>query len=260
MRTMMASCRLAGAAASVMIGLGLAAPAQAAEGALEPMAQNWSFNGLFGTFDLASAQRGFQVYREVCSACHSLNYIAFRNLAALGYDDDQVKAIAAQYEITDGPNDQGEMFERPGRPTDHFPPPFENAAAARLANGGALPPDLSLITKARESGPDYVDSLLQGYQEPPADVSGPSGTYYNLYFPGHFLAMPPPLTEGAVTFADGTEATVAQMAHDVTVFLTWAGEPTLEARKESGLKVMLFLIVLTALLFATKRKVWAPIH
>jgi ubiquinol-cytochrome c reductase cytochrome c1 subunit len=257
---MMASLKTAGAAAAVALGLGLAAAAQAVEGALEPMAQNWSFDGLFGTFDLAAAQRGLQVYREVCAACHSLEYVSFRNLAALGYDEEQVKAIAEQYEITDGPDDQGEMFQRPGRPTDFFPSPFENDAAARLANGGALPPDLSLITKARESGSDYLDSLLQGYEEPPADVTGPEGTYYNLYFPGHFLAMPPPLSEGAVTYADGTEATVAQMAGDVTTFLTWAAEPTLEARKQSGLKVMLFLIVLTALLFATKRKVWAPIH
>jgi ubiquinol-cytochrome c reductase cytochrome c1 subunit len=256
---MMASCKLA-AAAGVAFGLVLAAPAQAAEGALEPVPQNWSFNGLFGHFDRAASQRGLQVYREVCAACHALEYVAFRNLAALGYDEEEVKAIAEQYEITDGPDDQGEMFQRPGRPTDFFPSPFENDAAARLANGGALPPDLSLITKARESGSDYLDSLLQGYEEPPADVTGPEGTYYNLYFPGHFLAMPPPLSEGAVTYADGTEATVAQMAGDVTTFLTWAAEPTLEARKQSGLKVMLFLIVLTALLFATKRKVWAPIH
>ena len=256
----MASLKIAGVAAGVALRLGFAAPAQAVEGALEPMAQSWSFDGLFGTFDHAAAQRGLQVYREVCSACHSLEYVSFRNLAALGYDEDQVKAIAEQYEITDGPDDQGEMFQRPGRPTDFFPSPFENDAAARLANGGALPPDLSLITKARESGSDYVDSLLQGYEEPPADVTGPEGTYYNLYFPGHFLAMPPPLSEGAVTYADGTEATVAQMSGDVTTFLTWAAEPTLEARKQSGLKVMLFLIVLTGLLFATKRKVWAPIH
>jgi ubiquinol-cytochrome c reductase cytochrome c1 subunit len=256
---MMASRKLA-AAAGVAFGLVLAASAQAAEGALEPVPQNWSFDGLFGHFDRAASQRGLQVYREVCAACHSLNYVAFRNLAALGYDEEQVKAIAEQYEITDGPDAQGEMFQRPGRPTDHFPAPFENDAAARLANGGALPPDLSLITKARASGSDYLDSLLRGYEDPPADVTGRDGTYYNLYFPGHFLAMPPPLAEGAVTYADGSEATVEQMASDVTTFLTWAGEPTLEARKQSGLKVMLFLIVLTALLFATKRRVWAPVH
>ena len=256
----MTSLRLAGAAAGIVIGLGLGAPAQAAEEALAPIARSWSFDGLFGAYDRAAAQRGLQVYREVCAACHSLDYVAFRNLAALGYSDDQVQAIAAQSEITDGPDDQGDMFQRPGRPTDPFPAPFANDAMARLANGGALPPDLSLITKARASGSDYLYSLLLGYDDPPADVTGPPGTYYNLYFPGHWLAMPPPMAEGAVTYADGTEATLEQMSADVTTFLSWAAEPTLEARKQSGLKVMLFLIVLTALLFATKRKVWAPVH
>jgi ubiquinol-cytochrome c reductase cytochrome c1 subunit len=260
MRTIMTSLRRAGAAAAIVIGLGLGTAAQAAEEALAPIDRSWSFGGLFGYYDRAAAQRGFQVYREVCAACHGLDYVAFRNFADLGYSEDQVSAIAAQYEITDGPNDQGEMFQRPGRPTDYFPAPFANDAEARLANGGALPPDLSLITKARASGSDYLYSILLGYDDPPADVTGPPGTYYNLYFPGHWLAMPPPLTEGGVTYADGTEATLEQMAADVTVFLTWAAEPNLEARKQSGLKVMLFLIVLTALMFATKRKVWAPVH
>jgi len=256
----MTTCRLAGAAAVIAIALGVAPTAQAVEGALAPIERSWSFGGLFGHYDRAAMQRGLQVYREVCAACHGLDYVAFRNLADVGYSDEQVEAIAAQYEITDGPNDQGEMFQRPGRPTDYFPAPFANQAEARLANGGALPPELSLITKARASGSDYVYSILLGYEDPPADVTGPSGTYYNLYFPGHWLAMPPPLAEGAVTYADGTEATVEQMAADVTTFLTWAAEPNLEERKQSGLKVMLFLIVLTALLFATKRKVWAPVH
>jgi len=256
----MGPCRLAGAALGLVLGLGLAAPAQAVEGALPPIERDWSFDGLLGHFDPAAAQRGLQVYRNVCAACHSLDYVAFRNLADLGYSEDEIKALAAEYQITDGPNDQGEMFERPGRPTDHFPAPFANEATARLATGGALPPDLSLITKAREDGSNYVYSLLQGYEEPPADAEGPEGTYYNLYFPGHWLAMPPPLSEGAVQYADGTEATVAQMASDVATFLTWTAEPTLEARKESGLKVMLFLIVLTALLYATKRKIWARLH
>jgi ubiquinol-cytochrome c reductase cytochrome c1 subunit len=152
------------------------------------------------------------------------------------------------------------MFERPGTPADHIPPPFPNEQAARAAQGGALPPDLSLITKARADGSDYLYSLLVGYQDPPADVEAPEGMFYNLYFPGNWIAMPPPLSPDMVQYADGTSATVEQMAADVTVFLTWAAEPTLEARKQTGLKVMLFVIVLTGLLFATKRKIWAEVH
>jgi ubiquinol-cytochrome c reductase cytochrome c1 subunit len=255
----MAKVRLAAAAMAMAVGVGVAGAASAAEEAAL-IQRSWSFDGLFGTFDLAAAQRGLQVYREVCSTCHSMNYIAFRNLTALGFSDDQVKALASQYQITDGPNDQGEMYQRPGKPSDYFPPPFANDEAARAANGGALPPDLSLITKARPQGPDYVYSLLQGFHEAPPDVQGPPGTYYNVYFPGNWIGMPPPLSEGAVQYADGTPATVEQMAGDVATFLTWAGEPTLEARKQTGLKVILFLIVLTALLYASKRKVWADQH
>jgi ubiquinol-cytochrome c reductase cytochrome c1 subunit len=258
MRTTMASLRLLLAAAGVAIGL--CGPAQAAEGEVPLMERHWPFEGVFGHFDRAAAQRGLQVYREVCSTCHSLKYIAFRNLAELGYSEDEVKAIAAEYQVSDGPDEQGEMVERPGKPTDLFPAPFPNEQAARAANGGALPPDLSLITKARAGGADYLYSLLQGYHEPPPDTSGPSGTYFNIFFPGQWIAMPPPLSDGQVSYADGTEASLEQMAIDVANFLTWAGEPTLEARKASGLKVMLFLIVLTALLYATKRKVWAQLH
>jgi ubiquinol-cytochrome c reductase cytochrome c1 subunit len=255
---MMASIRLIVAAAGVVIGLG--GPLQAAETGQELIQHHWPFEGVFGHFDRAAAQRGLQVYREVCSACHSLKYIAFRNLAELGYSDDEIKAIAAQYQITDGPNDQGEMFQRPGKPADIFPPPFANDQAARASNNGALPPDLSLITKAREGGANYVFSLLQGFHDAPAGETGPPGTYYNVYFPSHWIGMPPPLSDGQVTYADGTKASVEQMASDVANFLTWAGEPTLEARKQTGLKVMLFLIVLTGLLYATKRKVWAHLH
>jgi ubiquinol-cytochrome c reductase cytochrome c1 subunit len=254
----MAKVRLAAAAMAMAVGLGVVGAAAAEE--VAPIQRSWSFDGLFGTFDRAAAQRGLQVYREVCSACHSLDYIAFRNLTALGFSDDQVKALASQYQITDGPNDQGEMYQRPGKPSDYFPPPFANDEAARAANGGALPPDLSLITKARPQGPDYVYSLLQGFHEAPPDAKGPPGTYYNIYFPGNWIGMPPPLSEGAVQYADGTPATVEQMAGDVATFLTWAGEPTLEARKQTGLKVILFLIVLTALFYASKRKVWASQH
>jgi len=256
----MTSGRLASVAAAVALGLSLGEPAQAAEGALAPIERDWSFDGLFGSFDRAAAQRGLQVYREVCSTCHSLDYIAFRNLVDLGFSEDQVRSLAAEYQVTDGPDDTGEMVERPATPADRFPPPFPNEEAARAANGGALPPDLSLITKARADGSDYLYSLLVGYQDPPADVEAPEGMFYNLYFPGNWIAMPPPLAPDLVQYADGTSATVEQMAADVTVFLTWAAEPTLESRKQTGLKVMLFLIVLTGLLFASKRKIWAEVH
>jgi ubiquinol-cytochrome c reductase cytochrome c1 subunit len=248
------------AAAIVVFACGLGGPARAAEGAAPLMQRHWSFDGVFGHFDRAAAQRGLQIYREVCSNCHSLKYIAFRNLAALGYNEDEIKAIAAEYQITDGPNDQGEMFQRPGKPADFFPAPFANEQAARAANGGALPPDLTLIVKARAGGADYVYSLLQGYHEPPAGETGPPGTQYNLYFPGHWIAMPPPLSADQITYADGTQATLEQEAADISNFLAWAAEPTLEVRKQTGLKVMLFLIVLTALFYATKRRIWAHVH
>jgi len=253
--------RIATVAAALLLVLGPAADvARAVEGALEPIERSWPHEGLFGSYDRPAAQRGLQVYREVCSACHSLDYIAFHNLTALGFSEEEVRALASEYTVTDGPNDEGEMFERPGQLTDRFPPPYPNEQAARVANGGALPPDLSLITKARADGTNYLYSLLLGYTEAPAGEEGPEGMYYNLYFPGHWIAMPPPLSEGQVAYADGTEATLEQTSADVTTFLTWAAEPTLEARKQTGLKVMLFLIVLTGLLYATKRKVWAQLY
>jgi ubiquinol-cytochrome c reductase cytochrome c1 subunit len=253
--------RIATVAAALLLVLGPAADlARAVEGALEPIGRSWPHAGLFGTFDRPAAQRGLQVYREVCSGCHSLDFIAFHNLAALGFSEDEVRALASEYTIIDGPDDEGEMFERPGQLTDRFPPPFPNEQAARAANGGALPLDLSLITKARADGTNYLYSLLLGYTEAPAGEEGPEGMYYNLYFPGHWIAMPPPLSEGQVAYADGTEATLEQMSNDVATFLTWAAEPTLEARKQTGLKVMLFLFVLTGLLYATKRKVWAQLY
>jgi ubiquinol-cytochrome c reductase cytochrome c1 subunit len=245
----------------ILAGLGSvgALPAGAQEAA-PPLQRDWSFEGFFGTFDRSAAQRGLQVYREVCQTCHGLEYVAFRNLEELGFTEDEVSAIAAEYQITDGPNDEGEMFERPGRPSDRFPSPFPNDAAARLANGGALPPDLSLITKARADGTNYVYSLMQGYEEPPPGEEGLEGLYYNAYFPNHWIAMPPPLTDEAVAYADGSTASIEQMASDVAMFLTWTAEPTLEARKQTGLKVLLFLIVLTGLLYATKRKIWVAAH
>jgi ubiquinol-cytochrome c reductase cytochrome c1 subunit len=220
---------------------------------------SWPSEGLFGTIDRAAAQRGLQVYREVCASCHGLQYVAFRTLSDLGYSEDEIKALAAEYTITDGPDDSGEMFERPGLPSDRVPSPYPNEQAAAAANGGKAPPDLSLITKARMDGQNYLYSILTGYEDPPADLEIPPGGYYNAYFPGHVIAMPPPLSEDQVTYADGTPATVDQMASDVTQFLAWAAEPKLEVRKQTGLKVMMFLLVLCGLTFALKRKVWADV-
>lgn len=249
--------------AALLVGIGLAIPAGTgarAEESIALLSQPWSFDGLFGTFDRAAQQRGFQIYKEVCSNCHALSLLSYRNLTALGFNEDQVKTIAADYKVQDGPNDQGEMFERPARPSDHFVKPFPNEKAARAANNGAYPPDLSLITKARKGGPDYVYSILNGYGDPPPDTKVMDGMNYNKYFPGHQIGMPPPLSAGAVTFADGTPASVPQMAHDVVTFLEWAAEPELESRKRIGLETILFLIVLTGMLYAVKRKVWAEIH
>ena len=234
--------------------------AQAAEAVAIP-SHSWSFSGLFGTFDRAQLQRGFQVYREVCSSCHSIQYIAFRNLLELGYTPDEVKALAAEYTVMDGPNDDGEMFERSAIPADRYPLAFPNEQAARAANNGAYPPDLSLMTKARKGGPDYNYALMIGYpEEPPAGVELMDGMYYNAYFPGHQIAMPAPLSEDLVEYADGTPATVEQMAEDVTAFLMWTAEPNLEQRKSMGVTVVLFLLVLTGILYAVKKKIWSDIH
>src|SRR6202023_1520175 len=247
-----------------------------------PPSLKWSFAGPMGKYDRGTLQRGLKVYKEVCANCHGLSYIAFRNLAdpgGPGYAVAQAAAFASDYKIKDGPNDQGEMFERPGRPADYFPAPFPNEQAARAANGGAAPPDLSLITKARsyergfpwfifdfftqfqEQGPNYVSGILQGFEEkPPAGVTIPDGSYYNKYFPRHAIKMPKPLSDGQVTFDDGSPATVAQYAKDVTTFLMWAAEPHMEARKRLGLQVFVFLILLSVLLYFTKKKVWANAH
>lgn len=241
--------------------LGAGAPAQAVEEALEPIEVDWPHEGIFGAFDRAAAQRGFQVFREVCSACHSMDYVAFRNLQDLDFDEEQVRAIAAEYQVAGPPDEFGEPTQQPAEPSDRIPPPYPNEQAARAANGGALPPDLSLLTKASEAGSDYVYSVLRGYVEPPPEAEPPrEGLFYNAYFPGNWIAMPPPLSDGAVSYADGTEATVEQMAYDVTTFMSWAAEPKLEERKQTGLKVMLFLVVLTGLMYATKRKIWADVH
>ena len=223
--------------------------------------RDWSFNGIFGTYDLASAQRGFQVYSEVCSGCHAMELLSYRHLVDIGFSEEQVEAIAGQYELTDGPNDEGEMFDRPARPSDRFISPFPNKAAAQYANNGAYPKDLSVIVDARAGGADYLHALLVGYRDTAPDgTEMPDGIYYNAYYPGHQIAMAPPLLENAVKYSDGTTATVDQMAHDVTSFLMWASEPHLAARKQMGIKVILFLIVLAGLLYATKRKIWADVH
>ena len=228
---------------------------------MRPPAEEWSFDGLFGTFDRAQLQRGFQVYKEVCHSCHGLKFIAFRNLQALGFTPDQVAAIAAEFEVQDGPNDEGDMFMRAAKAADRMPSPFANDQAARVANNGALPPDLSLIVEARKGGADYIYGVLTGYREtPPEGVTLSEGMFYNEYFPGHQIAMPPPLSDDRVTYADGTQATLGQEAKDVVAFLTWAAEPNLEDRKRLGVSVLLFVLVLTAMLYALKRHIWSDVH
>ncbi len=248
------------AAASLALALAASLPAAAQDEAMPPLPHpGWSFDGIFGTFDRAALQRGFQIYSEVCSACHSMNLLRYRDLAALGYSDDEIKAIAAQKQVSDT-DDQGNAVQRPAQPADAFVSPYPNDKAARAAHNGALPPDLSLIVKAREGGPDYVYGILTGFANAPADFKLQDGMNYNVHFPGHQIAMPQPLADNTVTFADGTQATLPQEAHDVVTFLQWAAEPTMEERKETGTKVMLFLFVMTGLLYAAKRKIWSDLH
>lgn len=242
----------------------------------KPHELSWSFEGPFGTYDKGQIQRGFKVYREVCSSCHSMSLVAFRTLEDLGYSEEQVKALAAEYTIADGPNADGDMFERPGLPSDYFPAPFPNQEAAAAANAGAVPPDFSLIAKARvvergfptfvfdvftqyaEGGPDYIYSLLTGYDlEPPVGMEIPEGTYFNPYFiAGKSIAMAPPLGDGSVTYDDGAPETVEQYSRDVSAFLMWAAEPHMEERKRTGFSVMVFLVIFAGLVYLTKRKVW----
>jgi ubiquinol-cytochrome c reductase cytochrome c1 subunit len=246
---------------------------------IKPEEMEWSFAGPFGNYDKAQLQRGLKVYKEVCSACHSMDLVAFRTLEDLGYSDAQVKALAAEYTITDGPNDDGDMFERPGIPSDHFPSPFANPQAAAASNGGAAPPDFSLIAKARgvergfptfvfdiftqyaQGGPDYIHALLTGYDhEPPAGMQIAEGTYYNPYFiGGKSLAMAKPLDDGQVTYDDGSPETLDQYSRDVSAFLMWAAEPHLAARKQTGLMVLVFLVIFAGLVYLTKRKVWEAV-
>ena len=227
---------------------------------IEFIKNDWSFEGIFGTFDRSSLQRGYQVYQEVCSGCHSIQHLSYRNLSEKGgpeFSLDEAKAIAAQFEVTDGPNDDGEMFTRPRRLSDKFVNPFPNIQAATAANGGAYPPDMSVLVKARKGGADYIYSLLLGYEEAPAGYELDDGVYYNKYIPGNKIMMSKPLSEGAVEYSDGTQATETQMAKDVVTFLTWAAEPNLEARHKMGFKVFIFLIILLTLVYFSKQKVWS---
>jgi ubiquinol-cytochrome c reductase cytochrome c1 subunit len=271
---------LAAALAALLSALGMdVALAQEAE---QPPRLHWSFHGPFGTYDPAQLQRGFKIYREVCSTCHSIKLLAFRNLAdpgGPGFSEAQAATVAASFQVTDGPNDKGEMFQRPGKLADHFPPPFPNDQAARAALGGGLPPDMSVLAKARgteagfpwfiidavtqyqEAGPDYIHAILTGYEEqPPAGFALAPGTQYNKYFPGHAIAMPKPLSDGQVEYTDGTPTTVDQYAKDISAFLMWAAEPKLDERKRLGFQVFIFLIVLSGLLYFTKRRVWHDVH
>lgn len=238
----------------------MASAAYAAGDAKHPRSVEWPFKGVFGTVDEQAAQRGFQVYKEVCAACHGLKRIAFRDLADIGFSEAEIKALAASYQIKDGPNEEGDMYERPGKPSDYFPKPYANENQARATHNGAYPPDQSLIIKARENGANYLYSLLTGYVPAPADFALGAGMHYNPYFPGGALAMAAPLSDGQVTYQDGTQASVDQMARDVTVFLQWAAEPEMEDRKQMGIKVMFFLAVFTGFMFMAYRNLWRKIH
>ena len=236
-------------------------PLQSAE-MVDPIKVDWSFKGLTGTFDRASLQRGFQVYKEVCASCHSMQYLSYRNLGEPGgpeFSEQEVKAIAASFEIEDGPDSQGEMFTRPGRPSDKFKSPYPNVQAATAANGGAYPPDMSVLVKARKGGANYIYSVLVGYEDPPQGVNLDDGVYYNKYMIGNKIKMPNNLIDGLVEYADGTESTVDQMAKDVTTFLAWAAEPELEERHKTGVKVIIYLVLLTLLVYLSMKKIWSRV-
>ena len=230
---------------------------------VEYLKTDWSFKGLFGKFDRGALQRGYQVYTEVCSSCHSMKYVSYRNLAEKGgpeFTEAQAKAIAASFEVTDGPNSDGEMFTRPGKLSDKFVMPYENVKAAQAANGGAYPPDMSVLVKARSGGADYIYSLLQGYQDSPTGIALDDGVHYNKYMYGNKIKMANPLSDGLVEYADGTEASVEQMSKDVTTFLMWAAEPHLEARHQMGFKAILYLIILTILVYFSMKRIWSRIE
>lgn len=266
------------------LGLALvASPSLAATTFEEPQDVHWSFEGPFGKFDKEQLQRGYKVYREVCSSCHAMNLVYFRNLGQPSgpfydpkypnpNDNPYVKSLAKDIQVKDIDSETGDQIQRPATSADKFPSPFPNEAAARASNGGALPPDLSVIAKAREGGPAYIYSLLSGFKSAPAGLEVPAGKYYNPYFPGDlssfwkgpkdqvpkggFISMPPPLANGKVTFDDGKPSTVAEEAKDVAAFLAWAAEPKMEERKAFGLGAMIYLLIFTGLLYASYRRIW----
>ena len=224
---------------------------------------DWSFKGTFGKFDRGSLQRGYQVYTEVCASCHSLKYVSYRNLTEKGgpeFTEEQAKAIAANFEVTDGPNDDGEMFVRPAKLSDKFVMPYENDKAAQASNGGAYPPDMSVLVKARSGGANYIYSVLLGYQDPPSDVTLDDGVYYNKYMYGNKIKMPKPLDDDYVEYNDGTAATEEQLAKDVVTFLAWTAEPHLEARHKMGFRAIIYLIILTLLVYLSMKKIWSRIE
>jgi ubiquinol-cytochrome c reductase cytochrome c1 subunit len=230
---------------------------------VEYLKTDWSFKGLFGKFDRGSLQRGYQVYTEVCSSCHSMKYVSYRNLAETGgpeFTEDQAKAIASSFEVVDGPNDDGEMFTRPGKLSDKFVMPYDNVKAAQAANGGAYPPDMSVLVKARGGGENYIYSLLQGYEDPPVGITLDEGVYYNKYMYGNKIKMANQLSDGLVEYADGTESTVEQMSKDITTFLMWTAEPHLEARHRMGFKAIVYLIILTILVYFSMKRIWSRVE
>ena len=246
----------------IIIFSGLSFSTLAAE-KIEYLKTDWSFKGLFGKFDRSALQRGYQVYTEVCSSCHSMKYLSYRNLAEKGgpeFSEAEAKAIAASFEVKDGPNADGEMFLRPGKLSDKFVMPYENVKAAQAANGGAYPPDMSVLVKARGGGVDYIYSLLQGYEDPPAGVTLDDGVYYNKYMYGNKIKMANQLSDGLIEYGDGTSATVEQMSKDVTTFLMWSAEPHLESRHQMGFKAIVYLIILTILVYFSMKRIWSRIE
>ena len=246
---------------TILLILFLNIQASASENASGSMPNHeWSFEGITGTFDRAALQRGFKVYREVCAGCHSMRLLYYRDLVDIGFSDAEVKAISSDYTVIDGPNDEGEMFERPAKPSDHFVGPFANDQEARASNNGSYPPDLSVITKARVNGVNHIYNLLIGYTEPPDNFEIGEGMYYNQWIKGNQIAMAPPLDDDYVDYDDGTENTLSQLSEDVVTFLAWSAEPELEARKNLGIKVILFFIIFGIIIYLVKQRLWRDVH